>query len=166
MTKYTKIQNRCSNVHFFTEYMRSYSSLNVFMPVFSCDYYLNSYYYLIIIFKFCLSRLLISFNIALHVRKEIYSHRRMVRSICFSHQTILLCILSPSKTNLDGTTSLTQHDMKNHKVFLKKIHYPDIKLEDLYIGNILACYGRQLKIVDFADEFTRKNLLGESVTNK
>ena len=56
--------------------------------------------------------------------------------------------------------------MKNHKVFLKKIHYPDIKLEDLYIGNILACYGKQLKIVDFADEFTRKNLLGESVTNK
>jgi hypothetical protein len=44
-----------------------------------------------------------------------------------------------------------QHDMKNHKVFLKKISYPDIKLNDLYIGNILMCYGRQLKIVDFAD---------------
>ena len=55
--------------------------------------------------------------------------------------------------------------MKNHKVFLKKIKYPDIKLEDLYIGNVLSCYGRQLKIVDFADDFTRKGLLGESVSN-
>lgn len=56
--------------------------------------------------------------------------------------------------------------MKNHKVFLKKIQYPDITLDDLYIGNILTCYGRQLKIIDFADQFTRKNLLGENVTNK
>lgn len=56
--------------------------------------------------------------------------------------------------------------MKNHKVFLKKIHYPDIVVKDLYIGNVLSCYGRQLKIVDFGDEFTRKNLLGESVANK
>lgn len=56
--------------------------------------------------------------------------------------------------------------MKNHKVFLKKISYPDIKLSDLYIGNILMCYGRQLKIVDFADQFTKKNLLGETVSNK
>lgn len=56
--------------------------------------------------------------------------------------------------------------MKNHKVFLKKISYPEIKVEDLYIGNVLMCYGRQLKIVDFADDFTRKHLLGESVSNK
>lgn len=41
--------------------------------------------------------------------------------------------------------------MKNHKVFLKKIVYPNIKLEDLYIGNVITCYGRQLKIVEFGD---------------
>lgn len=56
--------------------------------------------------------------------------------------------------------------MKNHKVFLKKIKYPDIKLEDLYIGNVVTCYGRQLKIVEFGDDFTKKGLLGESVSNK
>lgn len=56
--------------------------------------------------------------------------------------------------------------MKNHKVFLKKIAYPEITLADLYIGNILTCYGRQLKIVDFGDEFTRKGLVGESVANR
>ena len=59
-----------------------------------------------------------------------------------------------------------QHDMKNHKVFLKKIHYPDITAADLYVGNILTCFGRQLKIIEFADDFTRKNLLGETVSNK
>lgn len=56
--------------------------------------------------------------------------------------------------------------MKNHKVFLKKIRYPEIQLQDLYIGNVVACYGRQLKIVNFADEFTKKGLLGESVSNR
>lgn len=56
--------------------------------------------------------------------------------------------------------------MKNHKVFLKKIKYPEIKLEDLNIGNVVPCYGRQLKVVDFADDFTRKGLLGESVSNQ
>lgn len=41
--------------------------------------------------------------------------------------------------------------MKNHKVFLKKIQYPDIQVKDLYIGNVVICYSRQLKVVDFGD---------------
>ena len=60
----------------------------------------------------------------------------------------------------------TQYDIKNHKIFLKKIHYPDIKLEDLYLGNVIMCYNRQLKIVAFGDEFTKKNLGGEDSSNK
>lgn len=46
---------------------------------------------------------------------------------------------------------VTQYDIKNQKIFLKKIVYPDITIEDLYIGNVIICYNRQLKIVDFAD---------------
>lgn len=61
----------------------------------------------------------------------------------------------------------TQYDIKNQKIFLKKIVYPDITIEDLYIGNVIICYNRQLKIVDFADQFTRKSLVGDNVqTNK
>lgn len=44
-----------------------------------------------------------------------------------------------------------QYDIKNQKIFLKKIQYPDIKLNDLYIGNVVVCYNRQLKIVAFGD---------------
>ena len=36
-------------------------------------------------------------------------------------------------------------------MFLKKIAYPEISLEDLYLGNVVICFNRQLKIVDFAD---------------
>jgi len=59
-----------------------------------------------------------------------------------------------------------QYDIKNHKIFLKKIQYPEIKLTDLYIGNVVVCYNRQLKIVSFGDEFTRKELVGEDSSNK
>lgn len=59
-----------------------------------------------------------------------------------------------------------QYDIKNHKIFLKKIAYPDISLEDLYLGNIVICYNRQLKVVDFADEFTKKQLCGDMIANK
>ena len=44
-----------------------------------------------------------------------------------------------------------QYDIKNHKIFLKKIQYPEVKLDDLFIGNVIMCYNRQLKIVAFGD---------------
>ena len=44
-----------------------------------------------------------------------------------------------------------QYDIKNHKIFLKKIQYPEVKLQDLYLGNVINCYNRQLKIVAFGD---------------
>ena len=59
-----------------------------------------------------------------------------------------------------------QYDIKNHKIFLKKIQYPQIKLDDLYIGNVVTCYNRQLKIVAFGDEFTKKELIGNDNSNK
>lgn len=59
-----------------------------------------------------------------------------------------------------------QYDIKNHKIFLKKIQYPEIKLDDLYIGNVVTCYNRQLKIVAFGDEFTKKELVGNDNSNK
>lgn len=90
----------------------------------------------------------------------------MVRSFCIPGAAILLHLLSSQSSNRNGTLDIIKHDMKNHKVFLKKISYPEIKINDLYIGNIVMCYGRQLKVVDFADDFTRKNLVGESVSNK
>ena len=46
---------------------------------------------------------------------------------------------------------LIKYDIKNQKIFLKKIVYHNVKLEDLFIGNVFVCYNRQLKVVDFGD---------------
>lgn len=52
---------------------------------------------------------------------------------------------------------LQQFDLKSKKLFLKRCEYPNVTLNDLYIGSIVTIYSRQLKIVDYADTFTRKN---------
>ena len=39
---------------------------------------------------------------------------------------------------------------------MRKTPYPSIQPKDLYLGSILNVYSRQLKVVDYADVFTRK----------
>jgi len=54
--------------------------------------------------------------------------------------------------------TLEMFDVKNRRTFLKRTDYPSVKLRDLYIGAIVTVYARQLKIVDYADEFTASQL--------
>ena len=51
-----------------------------------------------------------------------------------------------------------QYDIKNHKSFLKRCRYDSITTDMLYIGATVTVYSRQLKLLDYADEFTRKRL--------
>ncbi len=51
-----------------------------------------------------------------------------------------------------------QYDIKNRKTFLKRVKQESITLEMLYIGAVVTVYARQLKVVDYADEYTRKHL--------
>jgi len=53
--------------------------------------------------------------------------------------------------------SIDMWDIKNKKTFLKKTPYPQIQPKDLYLGSVINVFSRQLKIVDYADVFTRKN---------
>jgi nucleoside-diphosphate kinase len=53
--------------------------------------------------------------------------------------------------------SLIQFDIKNKKVFLRRCEYPGVQLKDLFVGAVVTVYSRQLKVVDYADQFTRKN---------
>ncbi|KRX10142.1 Nucleoside diphosphate kinase [Pseudocohnilembus persalinus] len=46
-------------------------------------------------------------------------------------------------------------DLKTSKTFLKKVSYPEITIEQLFIGNVIIVYSRQLKIIDYADVFTK-----------
>lgn len=48
-----------------------------------------------------------------------------------------------------------QYDLKTKKMFLKRCTYPDVALSDLYLGQIIMVYSRQLKIVEYGDLFTR-----------
>lgn len=56
--------------------------------------------------------------------------------------------------------SIEMYEMKNQKTFLKRVAYPAITLEQLYIGSTILVYTRQLLIEDYGDEFTRKHLRG------
>lgn len=46
-------------------------------------------------------------------------------------------------------------DIKNRKIFLKRCEYPGVTLKDIFIGATLSIYSRQLKIVGYADDYTR-----------
>jgi nucleoside-diphosphate kinase len=48
-----------------------------------------------------------------------------------------------------------QYDLKNRRIFLKRCEYPGIALKDLFLGSIVTVYARQLKIIEYADVFTR-----------
>ncbi len=52
--------------------------------------------------------------------------------------------------------SIEMHDIKNKKVFLKKIVYADVGLKELYIGSDINIYSRKLKIVDYGDSYTKR----------
>lgn len=56
----------------------------------------------------------------------------------------------------DGQIDL--FDVKAKRTFLKKCQYPSVTLADLYIGSQITVYARQLKIVAYADDYTRKHL--------
>ena len=57
-----------------------------------------------------------------------------------------------------------QFDIKNQRIFLKRIAHPEIHLEHLYIGASINVYGRQLIVESYGDEFTEKNVRGRQET--
>eukprot|EP00450_Noctiluca_scintillans_P022555 CAMPEP_0194512674 /NCGR_PEP_ID=MMETSP0253-20130528/44745_1 /TAXON_ID=2966 /ORGANISM="Noctiluca scintillans" /LENGTH=374 /DNA_ID=CAMNT_0039356159 /DNA_START=12 /DNA_END=1136 /DNA_ORIENTATION=+ len=54
--------------------------------------------------------------------------------------------------------TIDMYDPKNKRPFLKRSEYPEVKLSDLYIGAIITVFARQLKVVEYADAYTRKAL--------
>jgi nucleoside-diphosphate kinase len=54
------------------------------------------------------------------------------------------------------------YDVRNKRIFLKRCRYPSIDTAEgnLYIGATVTVYSRQFKIVDYADDFTKKAFTG------
>mmetsp|Transcript_41335 Transcript_41335/g.81056 ORF Transcript_41335/g.81056 Transcript_41335/m.81056 type:complete len:141 (-) Transcript_41335:1115-1537(-) len=74
----------------------------------------------------------------------------------FDEQASLTRHLSLCYFVMDDTIEL--YDLKNKRLFLKRCKYPQVVLEDLFIGALVTVYSRQLKIVDFGDPFTKRQL--------
>ncbi|KAK3749335.1 hypothetical protein RRG08_056215 [Elysia crispata] len=61
-----------------------------------------------------------------------------------------------------GSKSIEMFDIKTRKMFLKtNLASCNIGLQDLYIGASINILGRQLKIVDFGDDFTKRKLVNK-----
>lgn len=58
----------------------------------------------------------------------------------------------------DPLSCHAQFDVKARRTFLKKTRYESLPTEQLRPGNTVVVYGRQLKILDYADAFTRRQL--------
>nr|KAF6397425.1 NME/NM23 family member 7 [Rousettus aegyptiacus] len=54
--------------------------------------------------------------------------------------------------------SVEMHDVKNHRTFLKRTKYDDLHLEDLFIGNKVNVFSRQLVLTDYGDQYTARQL--------
>lgn len=54
--------------------------------------------------------------------------------------------------------TLEMYDVKNRRTFLKRCSYPSVLLSDLFIGAQITVYARQLRVVEYGDDFTRNEL--------
>jgi nucleoside-diphosphate kinase len=54
--------------------------------------------------------------------------------------------------------SIDMYDLKSKRPFLKRTEYPEISLKALYVGAIVNVHCRQLKVVSYADSYTKGKL--------
>lgn len=51
-----------------------------------------------------------------------------------------------------------QFDVKNQRIFLRRTKYNDMHQEDLFIGNRVNVFSRQLHLIDYGDQYTANKL--------
>ncbi|XP_054975886.1 nucleoside diphosphate kinase 7 [Sorex araneus] len=57
-----------------------------------------------------------------------------------------------------GDGSVEMHDVKNHRTFLKRTQYEGLRLQDLFPGNKVTIFSRQLALLDYGDQYTARRL--------
>jgi len=60
--------------------------------------------------------------------------------------------------------SIEMFDSKLLKIFLKRVIFPLISVNDLYIGAIVNIYSRKLTITDYGDDYTKNNFKDKRVS--
>ncbi|XP_075052464.1 nucleoside diphosphate kinase homolog 7 isoform X2 [Mixophyes fleayi] len=54
--------------------------------------------------------------------------------------------------------SVEMFDLKNHRVFLRRTKYDALQKEDLFVGNKINVFSRQLHLVDYGDQYTARKV--------
>ncbi|XP_033847854.1 nucleoside diphosphate kinase 7 isoform X2 [Periophthalmus magnuspinnatus] len=55
-------------------------------------------------------------------------------------------------------SSVEMYDVKNQRVFLRRTKYEDLHMENLFVGNKVNVFSRQLNLIDYGDQFTANKL--------
>ncbi|XP_046893232.1 nucleoside diphosphate kinase 7 isoform X2 [Hypomesus transpacificus] len=55
-------------------------------------------------------------------------------------------------------SSVEMFDVKNQRTFLRKTKYEDLRPEDLFVGNRVNVFSRQLNLIGYGDQFTANRL--------
>lgn len=51
-----------------------------------------------------------------------------------------------------------QVDIKNRRHFLRRTRYEELRPELLFVGSSVTVYSRQLKLLEYGDEYTRRKM--------
>jgi len=62
-------------------------------------------------------------------------------------------------------STIEMYDPKNKRSFLKRSEYAGVTLPDLYIGGVVTVLARQLRVVEYADVYTRKAMESQKSTS-
>uniref|UniRef100_A0A8P4KTS8 Nucleoside diphosphate kinase homolog 7 n=1 Tax=Dicentrarchus labrax TaxID=13489 RepID=A0A8P4KTS8_DICLA len=54
--------------------------------------------------------------------------------------------------------SVEMFDVKNQRIFLRRTKYDDLHPEDLFVGNRVNVFSRQLNLIDYGDQYTANKL--------
>ncbi|XP_060723672.1 nucleoside diphosphate kinase 7 isoform X3 [Tachysurus vachellii] len=54
--------------------------------------------------------------------------------------------------------SVEMFDVKNQRAFLRRTKYDDLHPEDLFVGNRVIVFSRQLNLIDYGDQYTANKL--------
>lgn len=52
----------------------------------------------------------------------------------------------------------SQYDIKRQQKFLKRIRYDALDPKDLFVGNRVNVFSRQLNLTDYGDEYTARKV--------
>lgn len=55
-------------------------------------------------------------------------------------------------------SSVEMFDVKNQRIFLRRTKYNDIHQEDLFVGNRVNVFSRQLNLIEYGDQYTANKL--------